>query len=186
MSKTLALLKHLEESKKIAGPVPQTGRAISAKTLSFWIISVIIVIMLLILLVFDQKLLSMIRQNTAENFEASEKLNKIENLLTDYGRQASVNSDVIHKLSNLLDNIDTRLKETAEDITKLKEYNEEKFSQFKKSFDTQVSAIQSLTKEKDKLFDKVSLLETEIDKIKAENASRAAAANVTTATAVIE
>lgn len=181
MSKTLALLKNLETQK--------TSRAfigMRAKTLSFWIVSVIIVIMLIILLVSDQKLLSMIRENTAENFSTGEKLNKIENLLTDYGRQASVNSDVIHKLSNLLDNIDTRLKETADDVARLKESNEEKFSQFKKSADTQVSAIQALTKEKDKLFDKISSLEIEITKIKAENASRAAAANVTTPAAVIE
>ncbi|MFH0807438.1 MAG: hypothetical protein V2A57_03385 [Elusimicrobiota bacterium] len=191
MSKTLALLKHLEEQKAVKenGNCPRkttATSAISAKTVSFWIVSVIIVIMLIILSVFDQKLLSMIRENTAENFLTSEKLNKIENLLTDYARQASVNSDVIHKLSNLLDNIDTRLKETADDVTKLKESNEEKFSQLKKSADTQVSAMQLLTKEKDELFDKIRSLETEIKKIKAENTSRAAAANVTNAAAVIE
>jgi hypothetical protein len=201
MSKTLALLKSLEdqragkkdESRKNAAPacpanggVPRTVRAISAKAISFWIISVIIVLLLLILLIFDQKLFTMIKENTAENFSTGEKLNKIESILTDYSRQANVNRDVIKKLSDILESLDTRLKDTEEKLTQFKDITEEKITQLKETADTQVSAIQLLTKEKDKLLDKISSLETEVDKFKAENATHAAAVNVTTATTVIE
>ncbi len=188
MSKTQALLKHFAEQKEKSSCHQKANvtSAISAKTIFFWIISVIIVIMLLMLLIFNQKLFSMVKENTAENFANSEKLNKIENMLQDYARQAKVNSDVIHKLSDLLEAIDTRLKETEENVAKLKESNEEKFAQLKETANTQVSAIQSLIKEKDTIYEKITSLETEIEKIKIENASRAAAANVTTSTAVIE
>ncbi|GEM_PF-6898502 len=186
MSKTLALLKQIEESKKNAGPVTRAGRDVSAKTVSFWIISMIIVIMLLILLIFDQKLFSMIKENSAENFLTGEKLNKIEAILTDYSRQANVNRDVIKKLNDILETLDSRLKETEDKLTQFKDTTEEKISQIKEATDTQVSSIEKLTKEKDKLIDKISFLETEVEKFKAENETHAAAANVTTATTVIE
>ncbi len=193
MSKTLALLKHLEEQRagkkgnkgdcpRPLETVPAFG--ISAKTVSFWIISVIIVIMLLILLIFNQKLFSMIKENTAENFAASEKLNKIEAILTDYSRQTNVNRDIIKKLSDILESLDIRVKDTDDKLTQFKDTTEEKITQLKETADTQVSTMQSLIKEKDKLFDKISSLETEVEKIKAENAARAV--TNTTTTALIE
>ncbi len=189
MSKTQALLKYFKEQKEQENfqrkvTVPALG--LSAKTLSFWIVSVIIVIMLLMLLIFDQKLFSMVKENAAENFANSEKLNKIENMLQDYARQASVNGDIIHKISGLLDKIETRLKDTEDNLATLKETNEEKFAQLKETVNTQVSAIQSLKKEKDTIFEKIISLETEIEKIKVENAKQAASNITSSITASIE
>ncbi len=184
MSKILALLKQAEEKGGCHRKVAVTS-AISAKAVLFWIISVIIIIIFLTLLVFDQKLFTMVKENTAENYAAKEKLTNIENILTDCARQANTNSDVIRKLSGNIESMDIRIKDNEDKFTELKEAADEKFKRLKETSDTQLSSIQSLIKEKKSLFNKISAIETEILNIKMENAARAAS-NTTTTIALIE
>lgn len=202
MSKPLALLKHINEQRAaqqakraaknhgdchrmvtVTSTMPALG--LSAKAVLFWIISVIIIIMFLTLFVFDQTLFTMVKENSVDNFTTNEKLAKIENTLTDYARQANINSEVIKKLNGIIESMDIRIKDNEDKFTELKDSSDEKLSRLKETSDTQLSSIQSLIKEKKSLFDKISALESEILNIKLENAARTAS-NTTTTTALIQ
>lgn len=195
MSKTLDLLKQAEEQKSTKegnnGDCPRVSGAVlpafglNAKAVLFWTISLSIIIMFLTLFVFDQKLYTMVKENTIDNFTTNEKLTKIENLLTDYTRQANTNNEVIKKLNGIIESMDIRIKDYEDKFTELKEATDEKLNRLKETSDAQLSSIQSLIKEKKTVFDKISALESEILNIKLENAARASS-SATTTTASIE
>lgn len=159
MSKTLNKLSNIQRERdyppRTTGTVPKGLGVEHARTSNAWILGIAVTIMFFVMLAYNIRIFNILKLNAFEKDEIFAKTGKIESLLKDYAQEIKSSYEVIKKSADILDKLNLELKEANTRISELKKDN-----------DSLTFAIENLTKAKNTLFNKVSVLETEIEKFK--------------------